>query len=82
MLLKRTFVQKIRTFNVDEIDYRMRSFFWCTNWENDKQRLAKKFGLNCVGEIEWQNFCQMLCTHEFLLGAQRLVKSKCRKCNE
>jgi hypothetical protein len=35
---------------------------------------AHKFGLNYVGEIEWQNFCRTLCTGIFSLGTQRLVK--------
>jgi len=30
---------------------------------------------NYIGEIECQNFCQLLCASEFLLGAQRLMKS-------
>jgi len=52
--------------------------FWHSNWENSKnsfwQISAHKFGLNFVGEIEWQNFCRTLSAGKHLLGAQRLVK--------
>jgi len=65
-------------FNVDEIDYRMRSIFLSKKFGKRKtnsvwQISAHKLGLNFVGEIEQQNFMAKLCVSgSFFFSANKV----------